>query len=262
MSRYLDYAGLKVELRGRALWVSMDAPPLNPVSGAMHASLARIFGDSERDPDVKLVVLTGVGESFSAGGDIHDMKQRRDDMDHHMSMFSQGVRIIHSMLSMAKPLVARINGHAIGFGATLALLCDITVARDDIKIGDPHVRVGLAAGDGGALIWPHLIGISRAKEYLMTGRSIPAKKAAEIGLINHAVPVGELEAKVKEFTDYFEQGPSLAINYTKVAINQYLRQYAEIASEAQMGLEARTVFSRDHKEAVDAFLEKRSPTFL
>jgi enoyl-CoA hydratase len=205
--------------------------------------------------------LTGAGDSFSAGGDLLDMRARKADTRYHMRMLDEGARIINSLLALPKPIIARINGHAVGLGATLALFCDITVAADETKIGDPHVRVGLTAGDGGALIWPLLVGFARAKEYLLTGKLLNASHAAAIGLINHAVPIAELDAKVEEFVEWFTNGPTEAICLTKAAINQALQKQAATMLEAHLGLECRSIFSDQHDEAVEAFLERRKPNF-
>jgi enoyl-CoA hydratase len=256
-----DYTQVLTEMRGRTLWVTLNAPPLNPVSWIMQAELAEILHRANSDAQVKALVLTGAGQAFSAGGDIVEMKEKATDLARQMALQANGVDLVHSLLQLRKPIIGRLNGHAIGLGASIALLCDITVATTKAKIGDPHVRMGLAAGDGGALIWPFLVGFARAKEYLMTGNLIPAPKAAEMGLINHAVAPEELDAKVSEFATWFEEGPGMAISATKIAINMFLRQYGTLAADAHMRLEAQTVFSADHFEAVDAFIEKREPKF-
>jgi enoyl-CoA hydratase len=258
---YTNYGQLQIERRDRALWVTMNNLPLNPITAVMHGELARLFGEINHDERTRVVVLTGAGDAFSAGGDINDMSEKRTDTRHHMQMLADGARIVHGLLALEAPIIARINGHAIGLGATLALFCDITVAVDQAKIADPHVRVGLAAGDGGALIWPQLVGFARAREYLLTGNSLTATHAAHIGLINHAVPTVELDAKVMEFVDYFANGPIEAIKATKRAINQVLQQYAASLVEAHLGLEARSIFSSEHEEAVAAMLEKRKPVY-
>jgi enoyl-CoA hydratase len=258
---YEGFDELKVELTGRLLRITLSAPPLNPISNRMQRELCEALKRANTDARVKVVVLTGAGKGFSAGGNIQEMQDKARDINHHIEMMANGVDLVHSLIGLAKPCIARINGHAIGLGATIALLCDITIASNGAKIGDPHVKLGLTAGDGGALIWPLLIGISRAKEFLLTGRLMTAQEAATIGLINYAVPEAELDEKVAEFTRYFEAGPSIAINSTKVALNQSLQQYAITVAEAHMGLEGRSIFSDDHQEAVNAFIENREPRF-
>lgn len=258
---YDSFKDIAVERRGRALWITMDNPPLNPMTIDMHTGLAETLLRINLDTETKVVVLTGVGNAFSAGGNIKEMREMHDQPAWHMQFLRAGAQIVHALVDLEKPIVARINGHAMGLGATLALLCDITIATTKAKIADPHVRMGLAAGDGGAFIWPQLIGFAKAKEYLLTGRAISGAEAAAIGLINYAVEPEGLDAKVKEFTDWFEKGPSTAINLTKKSINMLLKQHATALIEAHYGLEAQSIFSGDHREAVAAFLEGREPDF-
>jgi enoyl-CoA hydratase len=170
-------------------------------------------------------------------------------------------QIIFSLLDCEKPVIAKLNGHATGLGATIALFCDIVFAAESAKIGDPHVSVGLVAGDGGAVIWPQLIGYARAKEYLMTGDPIPAREAERIGLINHVVPDAELDARVDAFVARLAAGAPQAIKYTKVAVNLRLKEIAHTILDASMAYEMLTFATNDHREAVSAFLEKRKPVF-
>jgi enoyl-CoA hydratase len=165
------------------------------------------------------------------------------------------------MLECDKPIIARVNGHAVGLGATVALMCDIIIAADTAKIGDPHVNAGLVAGDGGALIWPQLIGFARAKEYLFTGDLMSAAEAHRIGLINHVVPAAELDAKVYDLAHRLAGGAMKSIRWTKQVINIPLRQIAHATMDLSLSLETQSNLSRDHQEAVSAFAAKRRPTF-
>ncbi|MPZ24730.1 MAG: hypothetical protein GEU28_14660, partial [Dehalococcoidia bacterium] len=167
---------------------------LNAVNERMHRELSEVFAAADADPDSKVIVLTGAGRAFCAGGDVRSMI---DGMAGRLirsgaQVRGEASRIVTAMLDTEKPIVSMVNGHAVGLGATIALLCDVIVAADHAKIGDPHVNVSLVAGDGGAVIWPLLIGVARAKEYLMTGKLISGADAATIGLVNHAVPAGDL----------------------------------------------------------------------
>ena len=146
-------------------------------------------------------------------------------------------------------------------GATLAFFSDIPVAATHAKIADPHVKVGFAAGDGGSVIWPQLIGYARAKEYLLTGEPITGEAAAKIGLINRAVPLEDLDGAVEEFTSKFASGAGRAIQYTKLSINVGLKQLVATVMEASFAYEALSNVSRDHAEAVKAFRDKRTPNF-
>lgn len=258
---YEDYKALKFERRGKVLTVTMDNPPLNSASFQLHEELSYVFYDIARDPDCSVVVLTGEGRAFSAGGDIALMEKNLEDVDFHTAFISRGPFVIHGLLGLDKIVIGRINGHAMGFGASVALLCDLTIAADHARIADPHVMVGLSAGDGGSFIWPQHIGFARAKWYLLTGEAILAPEAVEMGLINKAVPAGELDTVVYELAERLANGPTKALNTTKRSINMLLKKQAEGVIEAHLGLELLTIFSDDHKAAVRAFLAKQAPQF-
>jgi enoyl-CoA hydratase len=260
MVDFTKYTTIRVARRGRILVLTLDRPDkLNAVDRTMHAELATIFEDAADDPESDVVVLTGAGRAFSAGGDIPWMQTMIDEGFEQTAR--EAKRIVFSLLDCEKPVIARVNGHATGLGATLALFCDVIFAAETAKIGDPHVSVGFTAGDGGAVIWPQLIGYARAKEYLMTGDLIPAPEAARIGLINRALPAAELDAAVDAFADRLASGALVAIRTTKMAINIGLRQLASSVMDACLAQEALSNASADHQEAVAAFREGRKPVF-
>lgn len=258
---YEGYKALKFARRGKVLTVKMDSPPMNAASFDLHDELSYVFYDIARDPECSVVVLTGEGRAFSAGGDIKLMSEKLDDIDFHSAFIRRGPFVVHGLLDLDKVVIARINGHAMGFGATVALLCDLSIAAETAKIGDPHVLVGLSAGDGGAFIWPKHIGFARAKWFLLTGEHILAPEAASIGLINRAVPLDKLDETVYELADRLANGPTQALNTTKRSINMLLRRQVEGVIESHLGLEMLTIFTRDHKAAVRAFLAKEQPVF-
>src|SRR5262245_58710067 len=181
----------------------------------MHHELGRIFDALAKDDDVDVIVLTGAGDAFCAGADLNWLKRRLEEPPAPRDTRNGGRAIVLGLLDCPKPVIARVNGDAIGLGASLALLSDIVIAVDTARFADPHVRIGLVAGDGGALIWPLLIGYARAKEYLLTGNPVPAPEAARMGLINHAVPAGELDATVERFARQLADGAPMAIQFTK-----------------------------------------------
>jgi enoyl-CoA hydratase len=256
------YKTFKFERRGKVLEVSFNRPDkLNAVDEQMHGELATLFPDISNDPDCQVIVLTGAGRAFSAGGDIDWMQKMIDIPNSFEKTAREAKQIITSLLDCQKPIIAKINGHATGLGATIALFCDVIFASETAKIGDPHVSVGLVAGDGGAVIWPQLIGYARAKEYLLTGDLIPASEAARIGLINHAVPSSELDAKVDEFADRLAAGATQSISWTKASINIGLKQLVQSVMETSLAYEAMSSRTADHQEAVNAFREKRAAQF-
>jgi enoyl-CoA hydratase len=258
---YSAYRHMRIGRRERILTITLDRPPMNPIHYQLHAELARIWHDVQLDHDCDVVILTGAGEVFSAGGDIPMMQKRIDDPELFHRKNLEMKQMIFGLLDLEKPVIARINGDCIGLGATLALLCDILIAVDDARIGDPHVKMGYVAGDGGAVIWPQLIGFARAKEYLLTGELLEAREAERIGLINHAVPRAELDAKVNGLADKLAHGATKAIKWTKACINIPLRQLAHSIMDASLAYEAITNTSADHQEAVNAFRAKRKPKF-
>lgn len=257
---YEGYEKLIFERKGRILRVTIDNPPRNTVVGALHRDLRRAFEEVNRDDETAVVILTGRGEAFCAGIDIPDLA-RRLEQPPDLTMLATAPDLLHAMIDLRKPVIARLNGDAIGFGATVALFCDIVIAADHATIADPHVRMGLVAGDGGALIWPLLIGFARAKEYLLTGNSISARDATAIGLINRAVPAASLDAEVDAIAARLAQSAPMAVNLTKQAINMLLKQFAVPLATAHIGLEAFSKASRDHKEAVFALRDDRAPEF-
>ncbi len=259
---YESYRTLRIENNDRVLTITMNEPEkLNAVGERMHEELAQVFVDAALDIDVDLIVLTGEGRAFSAGGDIEWMQKMIDEEGAFEKTAAEGRRIVFSMLDCEKPIIAKVNGHAAGLGATLALFCDVIFASEKAKIGDPHVSVGFVAGDGGAVIWPQLIGFARAKEYLMTGDMIPAVEAAQMGLINHAVPLDELDARVDAFVEKLQKGAKKAIRWSKMSVNISLKQLAHSIMDASLSLEALSNKTADHQEAVNAFREKRDPVF-
>jgi enoyl-CoA hydratase len=250
-----SYQSIRFLRAGRVLTICLNRPEhLNAVDETLHAELARVFIEAEDDPDSDVLVLTGAGKAFCAGGDVGWMQKTIDDPESFSNRVRrEGKRIIYSMLEVEKPLIAKVNGAAVGLGATLALFCDVIFASDKARIGDPHVCVGYSAGDGSAVIWPQLIGHARAKEYLMTGDLIPAPRAAEMGLINHAVPPEQLDGAVDAFCARLLGGALTAIRYSKLSVNLGLKQLAHSILDASLAFECLTNIHPDHQAAVHAF---------
>ncbi|MCC5859629.1 MAG: enoyl-CoA hydratase/isomerase family protein [Ectothiorhodospiraceae bacterium] len=260
--RYSRYEAIRVEKQDRVVTLTFNRPEvLNAVDEQLHEELAQIFTDVAADPECDIVVLTGAGRAFSAGGDIGWMQKMIDEPEAFEKTAMEAKRIIFSMLDCEKPVIAKVNGHAAGLGATIALFSDVIFAAEDARIGDPHVSVGFVAGDGGAVIWPQLVGYARAKEFLMTGEMLKAKRAEDMGLINYAVPSDELDARVDQFVQQLLAGATKAIRWTKVSANIGLKQLAHSIMDACISMEAQSNVTADHQEAVNAFREKRQPVF-
>jgi enoyl-CoA hydratase len=261
LTLYDRYRHLRFERRNRVLTVTMDSPPLNAVDLALHDELSFVFLDVARDDDCDVIILTGAGRAFSAGADLPGLLKATEDKALRTALLARAPAIVHSLLSLEKPIIARMNGHAMGLGATLALLCDVVIASNEARIADPHVGVGLSAGDGGALIWPQLIGYARARHHLLTGDPLTTVEAEAIGLIYKAVPPAILDETVNAYADRLANGATMAIRATKKSINMELCRQAVASADAHVGLEAFTMASNDHREAVLAFIEKRAPVF-
>lgn len=265
MADYSHYRCLRIEVADKLATVSFNREAeRNSMNREFIHELKTIWVDLSEDDEVNAVLLTGSGKYFSVGGDVKAMGDRPGGdvlKEGEMHDPAKGRRLIHNLLSIDKPIVCAINGDAIGLAATIALFCDITIAVDSARIGDPHVRIGLVAGDGGAVIWPLLVGISRAKEYLLRGTLIKAPEAERIGLINHCLPADQVMPKALEIARELAQGATWAIRGTKASVNLALKQQVGLILDTSEALEINTFHTDDHKEATRAFAEKRQPKF-
>jgi len=248
--------------RGRILTLSMNnGRRLNAIDTTLHEELARVFRFAAQDTESDIVILTGTGKSFTAGGDFDWFQEMIDEPAKFERTAADGKEIVFSLLDLEKPIIAKVNGPAAGLGASIALLCDVIFMAEDTVILDPHVRAGLVAGDGGALIWPQLIGYARAKHYLLTGDPVKAPEALELGLVNFVLPREELDAAVDAYADRLAAGATRAIRWTKTAVNIGLKQLAHSIMDASLAYEITTNSAPDHQEAVHAFKEKREARF-
>ena len=246
----------------QVLHVTLNRPDtLNAIDDDLDTELSWLFDDIAADSETRVAILTGAGRAFSAGGNIASMMHLVDNPLLFVDGMARGKKILFSLLDCPKPVIAKVNGPAMGLGATIALFCDIIYAASDAPIADPHVKVGFVAGDGGAVIWPALIGHARAKEYLLTGKSLTGEEAARIGLINHAVPAADLDRVVDEFAQRLAAGAARAIQWTKLSVNIGLKQLAQSVLDASFAYEALSNQTADHREAVLAFRDKRKPRF-
>jgi enoyl-CoA hydratase len=253
---YHSYEYLAFSRRGTVLTVRIDRPhALNAVNSALHSELSRVFAQIAKDEGVEAVVLTGTGRAFCAGGDLEwfrGITPAQLDV-----LFAEARKIINDLVDLPQPIIAAINGAAAGLGATLALFCDVIYMADDAKISDPHVRIGVTAGDGGAAIWPLLVGMSRAKEYLLTGDALTAAEAERIGLVNRVMPAAELESEAQALAARLAKGSRAAIRSTKAALNMHVRAAVNLVLDASLALEKECFSDRFHKEAIEAFASRR-----
>jgi len=255
-------SALRLVVKDRVAYLTINRPEaLNSVNAELHTALSRAFVDLGERRDINVIVLTGEGKAFCAGGDIEWMKQAVREPEGFEIVTWEAKRIVYSMLDCEIPIIGRINGDAVGLGATLALLCDITVMADHARIGDPHVRVGLNAADGGGFLWPQMIGFGKARELLLTGDLLGAAEAKQLGAVGNVVPAAELDAKVESFVTKLNNGAVKAIRWTKAGYTIPLRQLAHGHMDAGTAYECLTNLTQDHHEAVEAFAAKRKPVF-
>lgn len=259
MVDYDKYQHIKFERDDKVLKVILNRPEsLNAVNSVLHQELATVFHDVGQDKDAFAVLLTGEGRAFCAGGDVKGMGDSGRDWS---MMSSEAKSIVNGILDLEQPIIAAINGAAVGLGATIALFCDVIFASERAKIGDPHVKVGITAGDGGAVIWPLLCGVARAKELLMTGDLIEADEAFRLGLVNHVLPHEELIDTALALAQRLANGPAYAIRTSKLSVNKVLKSMVNLILDTSLAYEGHSFRTEDHQEAVKAFVEKREPKF-
>ncbi len=256
-----NYETITIEKRPDGVAVlTLNRPErLNAVNGAMHSELTTIWLDLQADPDVRAAVLTGAGRAFCAGGDFSPSSNMTTKTG--LPMIQEARRIVDNMLDVEKPIIAAVNGAAAGLGATIALLCDVVIASRNARIGDPHVKMGITAGDGGAVIWPLLVGVNRAKYMLMTGDLVPAEEAMAMGLVQKVVDEGEALNEALFLAKRLAAGAPYAVQSSKVSVNKFIKLVSNLVLPLSLALEEISMTKADHREAVKAFQEKRDPQF-
>ena len=254
------YETLLVEIDDGLAILTLNLPETgNAINGVMHDELAAVLYALNADHEVRAIVMTGAGGAFCAGGDatyIRDLEPAEFD-----EVFLTVRLLMQNMLALDKPLIAALNGATVGVGATLAVYSDIIIGAAGAHIADPHVQFGLAAGDGGALMWALQVGFPIAKYHLMTGDPLSMERAAEIGLINEVLPASEVLARATEIGRRLADGPGPAIRGTKRIFNKIAEVIGAGVLEFAAGHERAALHSEDHKEAVAAYFENRDPVF-
>jgi enoyl-CoA hydratase len=267
MTDKYGFSTIATELADGVLTVTLNRPDrLNAVNATMHEELRDLFARLAADSDYEVAVVTGAGRAFCAGGDFKQMETNNAGDgagydDGFSSLLVDAVSMAKNILAVRRPLIAAVNGDAIGLGATLALFCDIVYMSEGARIGDPHAAVGLVAADGGVVLWPLLVGVNRAKEYLMTGDLLTAAEAERIGLVNHVVAPDALLETALATARRLATGSALAIRFNKRLVNKELEERVDRLYESALAMEAITFMSADHLEAVKAFGERRAPNF-
>lgn len=227
---------------------------LNAINARLHTELSWLFRDISDNETCRAVVLTGKGRAYSAGGDIGWFENITDDeLDR---LFVEARRIIIDMLEVPQPIISAVNGPAIGLGATIALFSDMIYMARSARIADTHVLAGIAAGDGGAAIWPWIIGMPRAKEFLFTGRAIDAELAERLGLVNHVEDDDRLLEASLDMAHRLANGPQMAIRATKASLNKILRDTVNLNLDTSLAMEKECFKSQEHRDRIQAFLKR------
>ena len=267
---YSRYSTLSVDKKDGIATLTLNRPDaLNAIANnqpesVSHREVEDIWLDLASDAEIRVIILTGAGKAFSAGGNVKAMAKRSvspEGWTHAVNTTRDAKRLLGNMLDVPQPIIAAVNGHAMGLGVTLAVMSDITVISETAKVGDTHVRVGLVAGDGGTVAWPLILGVNRAKDFLMRGKVIDGREAERIGLMNYAVPADQVMATAMEIAEDLNGLPPLAVRWTKASINQTLKAQFVQAMDGAIAYEALSMVSRDHSEAAHAFAEKRTPSY-
>jgi enoyl-CoA hydratase len=251
MSKLMKYElpeELTVTAEGPVRVVTINRPDeLNAVNLPLHWALANVWRQLSADSGAKVVILTGAGRAFSAGGDLDWITTFLDDPVARDESLREGAQIIEELLRFPLPVISAVNGPAVGLACSVAVLSDILLISDRAFLMDPHVSVGLVAGDGGAAFWPLLTPILRSREYLYTGDRIPAATAVELGLASRVVPAADLLDSARQLAERLAAQPEQALRSTKRVANMYLAQALAGAMQAGFAAERETMLSADHR---------------
>jgi enoyl-CoA hydratase len=253
---------IRLDREGDVLVATIDHPhsPVNAVDERLHRELAELFRVLKTEAQARAVVLIGAGRAFSAGGDMEWFPSLRSTAVAH-ALRREGKQIIWDLLDVELPIVCGLNGSAAGLGASIALLCDVVVMAETAVLVDPHVKVGLVAGDGGAAIWPLLLGPLAAKRHLLLGEPLTAADSLRLGVAAETCPAADVPTRAIAWADRLAAGAPIAVQGTKQAINAQVKQALLTSFDVSMALEIPCFLSADHVEAVDAFVNGRQPTF-
>jgi len=256
---FTGFQALTFERNGPILIATLNRPQaLNAVDELMHNELERFLATADDDAESLVIVLTGAGRGFCAGADISMMQRGGQGMLLRRvgQVFAPGSHLVSAFLQLEKPIIAMVNGAAVGLGATLALLCDAVFMADSAEIGDRHVNVGLVAGDGGTILWSLLAGPMKAKEALFTGRLIRATEAEKLGLITKVLPDAELKAETIAFAQRLAGMPPYALRATKAAANRIVTLMIRDQLDLALAWERLSMGSEENRQAVARFLNR------
>ena len=233
---------------------------LNAVGADAHAQLASVWQTIDRDPDTRVVLVRGADGAFSSGGDLELVEEIANNWETRLRVFQESRDLVYNIVNCRKPIVSAIDGPCVGAGLAVALLADISIAAPSAKIVDGHTRLGVAAGDHAAIVWPLLCGLAKAKYHLLLCEPVDGEEAERIGLVSLCVPTDELEDRALDVARRLAAGSQAAIAHTKLALNNWLRA-AGPHFDASLALEFLDMTGPDVAEGVAAVRERRPPKF-
>jgi enoyl-CoA hydratase len=256
------YGSLRFKRREHGvLLITIDRPErLNATDERLHRELASVWLDVAGDTETRVAVITGSGRAFSAGGDLDMIERMAGDWRRIAAMAGEAAALVTSMLECEKPIVSAINGTAVGAGLATALMADISVIGEEVRLSDGHLRLGVAAGDHAAIVWPLLCGMAKAKYYLLTADFIDGREAERIGLVSRCVEDARVLDEALAIADRLAVGPQQAARWTKRTLNHWLRA-ALPAFDASVAYEMLSFFGEDVREGATSLRERRAPRF-
>ncbi|WP_425930428.1 enoyl-CoA hydratase/isomerase family protein [Pseudomonas sp. NyZ201] len=259
MSNFYDLPdGIRITAEGGLRLITLDRPDdLNASTSEMLFAFPRLFSALAEDLEAGVAILTGAGRAFSAGGDMNHFVRTLDDADFARSVQENARRTIHGFIDLPIPIIAAVNGPAVGWGATLATLCDIVLMADDAFMAEPHINIGLVVGDGISVSWPLYTSLLRAKELIFTGDRISARQAVEFGLANRVVAPEQLLDEARALASKLLKQPAQALRETKKLMNLYLHRSAAQMLDATLGRQLAATMSTEHHAIASRFIEQQ-----
>jgi len=256
---YADYHHLIFDRKAHGvLLITINRPEvMNATNARLHWELTQVWLTVDADPEVRVALVTGAGKAFSAGGDLSLVEEMAGNPDAAARTMREASDLVYNMINLDKPVVSAINGAAVGAGLVVALLADVSIIAETARLTDGHTRLGVAAGDHAAIVWPLLCGMAKAKYYLLTADFLDGLEAERIGLVSLCAPAAEVLPKAMDVADRLAQGSQLAIRWTKRALNNWLRPIFD----QSLALEMLTFMHPDVREGARALREKRAPAF-
>jgi enoyl-CoA hydratase len=262
LDRYGRYARLKFDRpHPRVLRITLNSPlKLGAMDARMHREASEIWADVDADDTVNAVIITGDGKTFSAGGDLHHERKVCEDYALRMQAMAEARNLVHGMLNCRKPIVGAARGWAVGAGLALLILADVSIASKTAMFSDGHLKIGVAAGDHAAIVWPLLCGMAKAKYFLMTAENFSGEEAERMNLISLALDDDQVEGRAVEVAARLAESAPAGLRWTKQVLNHWIRQAAPIF-DASLALEFIGFAGPEGIEGIDAFLQKRRPAF-